>query len=241
MEPRLDLGTLAAFATAFAVHAAHAKPIVVDNYGTRVTLDKAPEGMVVHDINMSEMACALGLQDKMVGVTSVTGWYKTTPGFDAARWDIPELAPKYSTLENLVAASPDIFFAGWYYGMKPGGDVTPETLAPLGINTLILSESCIHLTKDRLAAMLDLLYGEITRLGAIFRKEAEAAALISGWKDWVAEIKAGVIQFNGKRVFLNDSGDDKPFAAGKEQSARGHGNTVFIGKEQTHGKSVGRG
>ena len=50
---------------------------------------------MVHDINMSEIAFSLGLQDRMVGVTGISGWYKTTPEFDALRGDIPELAPKY--------------------------------------------------------------------------------------------------------------------------------------------------
>ena len=171
--------------------------------------------MVVHDINMSEMAFALGLQDAMVGVTGITGWYKTTPEFDETRGSIPELAPKYPTIENLVAATPDLFFAGWYYGMRPGGDVTPETLAPHGIKTLILTESCVHLDKSRPAASLDLLYTDVERLGQIFGKDAEAAALVAGWKARVAEIKAAVSDVSGTRVFLYDSGDDKPFTAGK--------------------------
>ena len=156
--------------------------------------------MVVHDINMSEMAFALGLQDRMVGVTGITGWYKTTPEFDEARGSIPELAPKYPTIENLVAATPDLFFAGWYYGMRPGGDVTPETLAPHGIKTLILTESCVHLDKSRPAASLDLLFTDMERLGTIFGREAEAAALVSGWKARVAEIRAAAGDVSGTRV-----------------------------------------
>ncbi|MEM8541063.1 MAG: ABC transporter substrate-binding protein, partial [Pseudomonadota bacterium] len=98
---------------------AHAAPITVESCGEQITFDSTPERMIVHDINMADMAFALGLQDKMVGVTGISGWYKTSPEFDERRGDIPELAPKYATLENLLAASPDLFFAGWYYGMKP--------------------------------------------------------------------------------------------------------------------------
>ena len=194
---------------------AQAEPVTVDNCGTPLTFDTAPERMVVHDINMSEMAFALGLQDAMVGVTGITGWYKTTPEFDETRGSIPELAPKYPTIENLVAATPDLFFAGWYYGMRPGGDVTPETLAPHGIKTLILTESCVHLDKSRPPASLDLLYADTERLGKIFGKDAEAAALVAGWKARVAEIKASMGDVSGTRVFLYDSGEDKPFTAGK--------------------------
>lgn len=194
---------------------AMAFPVTVDNCGEPLTFDEAPERVVVHDINMSEMAFALGLQDRMVGVTGITGWYKTNAAFDERRGDIPELAPKYPSLENLAAANPDLFIAGWYYGMKPGGDVTPDTLAPLGIQTLILSESCVHLDKERPEASMDLLFDDMLRLGTIFGKEAEAEAIVAGWKDRLEEIKETVGDRKGPRVFLYDSGDDQPFTAGK--------------------------
>ncbi|MEM6464534.1 MAG: ABC transporter substrate-binding protein [Pseudomonadota bacterium] len=195
--------------------AAHAFPVTVDNCDGTLTFDKAPERLIVHDINMSEMAFALGLQDKMVGVTGITGWYKTSDAFDEKRGEIPELAPKYPTVENLVAADADTFFAGWYYGMQPGGEVTPDTLSPLGIKTLVLSESCIHLNKDRPAASMDLLYDDVLRLGKVFDKTEEAEALVAGWKSELEEIKAAIGPASGKRVFLFDSGEDKPFTAGK--------------------------
>lgn len=206
---------IATLAFALVSHAAFAAPVTVDNCGKSLTFETTPEKMVVHDINMADMAFALGLQDKMVGVTGISGWYKTDAAFEAKRGDIPELAPKYPTLENLAAASPDLFFAGWYYGMKPGGDVTPDTLAPLGIKTLILSESCIHLNKDRPAASMDLLFDDTKRLGAIFDKKDEAAALVSGWKERLTKVTKAVEGKEGTRVFLYDSGADKPFTAGK--------------------------
>jgi len=218
MTDRLTMRAFAGIAAALLFGlfgAAEARPVTVDNCGAPLTFDTAPERMVVHDINMAEMAFALGLQDRMVGVTGISGWYKTTPEFEQKRGAIPELAPKYPTLENLVAAKPDLFFAGWYYGMRPGGDVTPETLAPHGIETLILTESCVHLDKSRPAATLDLLFTDMRRLGRIFGKDAEAAALIAGWKARVAEIKAAMGEASGARVFLYDSGEDKPFTAGR--------------------------
>ncbi|MBB99260.1 MAG: ABC transporter substrate-binding protein [Rhodobacteraceae bacterium] len=197
------------------VAGAVADPVTVDNCGTPLTFESVPQRMVVQDINMSEMAFALGLQDQMVGVSGISGWYKTSRAFDEKRGDIPEIAPKYPTLENLVAAAPDLFFAGWYYGMKPGGEVTPDTLAPHGIKTLILTESCVHLDKDRPAASLDLLYEDMLRLGRIFDKEAAAQTLVADWKAKVSEIAGRIGDGAPLRVFLYDSGEDKPFTAGK--------------------------
>lgn len=207
--------TLTAALFAASILAAQAMPVTIDNCGEQLTFDRVPERVVVHDINMSDMAFALGLQDKMVGVTGISGWYKTSPEFDERRGDIPELAPKYPSLENLVAASPDLFIAGWYYGMKPGGDVTPDILATHDIKTLILTESCVHLNKDRPEASMDLLFTDMLRLGTIFNKRSEAEALVAGWKAELERIKSTVPGNSAKRVFLYDSGDDKPFTAGK--------------------------
>ncbi len=194
---------------------AFAYPVTVDSCGKPVTFDAAPKRAVVHDINMSQMAFALGLQPSMVGVTGISGWYERSPEFLKEQGSIPELAPKYPTMENLLAANPDFFFAGWYYGMKPGGEVTPDTLAQHGIKTLVLTESCVHLDKNRPAASMDLLYGDVEKLGKIFDKEAEADKLVAGWKAKLADIAAKVGDAKGTRVFLYDSGDDKPFTAGK--------------------------
>ncbi|UWR05416.1 ABC transporter substrate-binding protein (plasmid) [Ruegeria conchae] len=203
-----------ALVTAIASSAA-AQEVTVDNCGEPLVFETLPERLVVHDMNMTDMAFALELQDKIVGLTGITGWYKTSPEFDTLRGDIPELAPKYPTVENLVAADPDLFFAGWYYGMKPGGDVTPDTLEPFGIKTMILTESCVHLDKDRPESSMDLLFDDVLRLGKVMQVEDKAEALVSEWKDELAAIEAQTTELPKPRVFLLDGPADAPFTAGK--------------------------
>ena len=60
--------------------------------------------------------------------------------------------------------------------MKPGGDVTPDTLAPFGIKTMVLTESCIHLNKDRPEASMDLLFDDVVRLGTVMDVKDKAEA-----------------------------------------------------------------
>ena len=189
--------------------------ITVDNCGETLTFETIPERIVVHDMNMTDMAFALELQDRIVGLTGITGWYKTSPEFDNLRGDIPELAPKYPTIENLVSADPDMFFAGWYYGMRPGGDVTPDTLAEFGIKTLILTESCVHLDKNRPVASMDLLFGDVLRLGKVMNAEDRAKTLVAGWKAELAAIETQTADLERLRVFLLDGPADAPFTAGK--------------------------
>ncbi|MEM1299460.1 MAG: ABC transporter substrate-binding protein [Pseudomonadota bacterium] len=190
-------------------------PTTVDSCGTPLTFEAAPKRAVVHDLNMTEMFFALGLQEHMVGVTGITGWYKVDDTFKGQLGEIPELAPKYPTLENLLSASPDFFFAGWYYGMRPGGEVTPDTLSPFDVKTLVLTESCVHLDKDVPSATMDLLFEDVLKLGKVFDKQTEAAALVDSWKAELAAITEAVGDGPKPRVFLYDSGEDQPFTAGR--------------------------
>lgn len=174
-----------------------AKAQTVDNCGEPLVFETTPQRLVIHDMNMADMAFALRLQDRIVGLTGITGWYKASPEFNALRGDIPELAPKYPTVENLVAVEPDLFFAGWYYGMRPGGEVTPDTLAPFGIKTMILTESCVHLDKNRPEASMDLLFDDILRLGKVMEVETvQRRWLLAGNVNW--------LQFKNKpRIYPN--------------------------------------
>ncbi|MCV6584145.1 MAG: ABC transporter substrate-binding protein [Marinibacterium sp.] len=211
MKKALSLALLGLMSgTALAAH-----EVTVDNCGTPLVFDQKPEKLVVHDMNMTDMAFALDLQDSIVGLTGITGWYKTSPEFDTLRGDIPEIAPKYPTMENLIAADPDLFIAGWYYGMRPGGEVTPDTLEPFGIKTLVLTESCVHLDKNRPEASMDLLFDDMLRLGTIMHVEDKAQALVDGWKAELAEIETKTADLDKPRVFLLDGPADAPFTAGK--------------------------
>ena len=194
---------------------APAQALTVDNCGEPLVFETHPQRLVVHDMNMTDMAFALDLQDRIVGLTGITGWYKTSPEFDTLRGDIPELAPKYPTIENLVAVEPDLFFAGWYYGMKPGGDVTPDTLEPFGIKTMILTESCVHLDKDRPEASMDLLFDDVLRLGKVMQVEDRAEKLVSVWKQELAAIETKTADLPRPRVFLLDGPADAPFTSGR--------------------------
>lgn len=207
---KLILAALLAFASGSA--GASGFPVTVDNCGQPLTFAQAPQRVVIQDINMSQMAFALQLQPAMVGVTGISGWYKNIPEFTQQRGTIPELAPKYPTIENLLAVNPDLFFAGWNYGLR--GDVTPQALAKFNIKTLILSESCIHVDSHRPRASLDLLYDDMIRLGKVFGKQEAAETLVSGWKQQVTEIQRKIATQKPIKVFLYDSGEDKPYTSG---------------------------
>lgn len=193
--------------------AALADPVSVQSCNRTVSFDAPPARAISNDVNLTEMMLVLGLRDRMVGYTGISGWKTLDPEMRAGVAELPELSAKYPTKEVLAAAEPDFFFAGWNYGMKVGGEVTPETLAPLGIKTYELTESCIHLGPRPRASMEDM-YTDILNLGRIFGVSDRAEALVAGWKADLARLTAGVDRNTPPRVFVYDSGEKAPFTAG---------------------------
>ena len=193
--------------------AAMADPITVQSCDRSVTFATPPTRAISNDVNLTEMMLVLGLRDRMVGYTGVSGWKTLDPEMRDGVAELPELSAKYPSKEVLVGAEADFFFAGWNYGMKVGGEVTPETLAPLGIQTYELTESCIHIGGKARSSMEDM-YVDILNVGRIFGVEPKAEALVAGWKARLAELTAGVDRSTPLRVFVYDSGEEAPFTAG---------------------------
>ena len=65
-------------------------PVTIESCGTPVTFTEPPKRAIINDLNMSEMAFALNLQDRIVGLTGISGWYKMTPEFKKAMGSIPK-------------------------------------------------------------------------------------------------------------------------------------------------------
>jgi iron complex transport system substrate-binding protein len=204
---------LATLALLLSAAPALAFPVTVKSCNREVTFDAAPTRAIANDVNLIEMMLALGLRDRMVGYTGVSGWKTLDEGLRYGIAELPELSAKYPTREVLLGAEPDFFFAGWNYGMKVGGEVTPETLEPLGIKTYELTESCIHIGPKAKSSMDDM-YNDILNLGTIFGVEAKAEELVAGWKAQLATLTASVDRTKPQRVFVYDSGEDTPFTAG---------------------------
>ncbi len=192
-----------------------ADPVTVTSCNRQVTFDTPPQAAVSNDVNLTEMMLVLGLQDHMVGYTGISGWKTLDPVIREGVAALPELSERYPTKEVLIGADADFLFAGWNYGLKVGGELTPDTLEPFGIQVYELTESCAHI-MDKAPASMDDMYNDIRNLGAIFSVSDRAEALISGWQADLAAITATVPENSEPvRVFVYDSGEDAPFTAGR--------------------------
>ncbi|OQP86655.1 iron ABC transporter substrate-binding protein [Rhizobium rhizosphaerae] len=189
-------------------------PVTVKSCNREVTFDAPPKRAVSNDVNLTEMMLALKLQDRMVGYTGISGWKTIDERLRAGLKALPELSPKYPTKEVLLNADADFYFAGWNYGMKVGGEVTPETLAPFGIKVYELTESCIHIMPKAKPTMEDM-FVDLLNLGRIFQVEDRAEALVKTYRDQLAALQARLPKGAAPvRVFVYDSGTDKPFTSG---------------------------
>lgn len=187
----------------------------VQSCNRSVAFDAPPQRAISNDVNLTEMMLALGLADRMVGYTGISGWKTLDPVMRAGVAELPELSAKYPSKEVLIGADADFFFAGWNYGMKVGGEVTPETLAPFDIKVYELTESCIHIGEKAKVSMDDM-YNDLLNLGRIFAVEETAEALVAGYKDELAAFSKDRPEASDPlRVFVYDSGEDTPFTAGK--------------------------
>lgn len=188
-------------------------PLTVQSCNREVTFKQAPKHAVSHDINMTQMMLALGLKPSMAGYSGVTGWKSVTPQMQTILDGLPELAAKYPSVETLLNANVDFFFAGWDYGMRVGGDLTPQTLQPLGINVYELTESCAFVMK-RPPASLEDTYNDLRNLGKIFDVQDRANVLITQMQAQVAEVRKD-LPADKPRVFLYDSGEDRAMTSGR--------------------------
>lgn len=187
----------------------------VQSCNRTVSFDAPPQRAVSNDVNLTEMMLVLGLRDRMVGYTGISGWKTLDEEMRQGVKELPELSQKYPTKEVLMGADADFYFAGWNYGMKVGGEVTPETLAPFGIKVYELTESCIHIGPKAKISMDDM-YNDLINLGTIFGVKDKAEALVAGYKKELADFSQGLKKADTPlRVFVYDSGEDSPFTAGK--------------------------
>jgi iron complex transport system substrate-binding protein len=214
MAARLVLSATV-LASVFAASSAFAYPVTVKSCNRDVTFEAAPARAVSNDVNLTEMMLALKLQDRMVGYTGISGWKTLDEGLREGVQELPELSPKYPTKEVLLNADADFYFAGWNYGMKVGGEVTPETLEPFKIKVYELTESCIHIMAKNKPTMDDM-FVDLLNLGKIFDVEDRAEALVAAYRKQLDDIttRIGGIE-KPVRVFVYDSGTEKPFTSGR--------------------------
>nr|WP_223243198.1 ABC transporter substrate-binding protein [Streptomyces sp. CBMA123] len=194
-------------------------PVTVENCGERLTFARKPARVVTNDVNITELMLSLGLADRMAGyvMPDDKGRVDKVPwkdGYQQTTW----LSKKVLTKEIALDARADLVFAGWHYGFVEGSGVTPEAFKALGVDSYVLSESCRSGKGSERGVMdpLEALYTDLANLGAIFDVKDRADKLIAESRATIAAVPRPERR---PSVFLYDSGQDKPYTAGRFAAA----------------------
>lgn len=145
---------------------------LTDDAGRELTLDAEPMRIVSLAPSNTEIVCALGACDRLVGVTDFDD-------YPAEVADVPDVVIAASVdVELVVGAEPDLVLAA-------GNELTPtaviEQLDGLGLPVLVLYPET-----------LDEVYADIRLIGAALGRRPAAAELVASMEGRVADVVAAV-------------------------------------------------
>ncbi|QNN59594.1 ABC transporter substrate-binding protein [Diaphorobacter ruginosibacter] len=189
-------------------------PVTIEVCGHPVTYARVPQRAVTHGINITEMFLALGLQERLVGYGGLRDVKRLPQAMQPLLASVPDLSNQGMNLETLINAQPDFVFSGWAYGFRQG-QITPGSLRELGIDSYVLSESCIRqVARERVS--LEDTFNDLLNLGRIFDIEERATALVNAQRAELQRITDALGGLKEKpRVFVFDSGTDIPVTTGR--------------------------
>ncbi|MFJ4716313.1 ABC transporter substrate-binding protein [Streptomyces sp. NPDC088785] len=195
-----------------------ARGVTIDNCGTKVTVDRAPERAVALDQGAAEIMLSLGLADRMVGTGTWTD--PVRKGLEKANARVPRLADRYPSFEKVLSTEPDFAAASFNYTLGKGGVAPRDKFAELGVPTYLSPSDCAGKdnsgdgdgTRTR-PLTLDTVYGEIRDLARIFHVRARGEKLVDTLKARVDRATAAA-DTSGVSVLYWFANSDSPYMAG---------------------------
>ena len=183
--------------------------VVIDNFNKVTIYKKVPERIVTLSIGELEICLALELENKIAGIVIAEGYAKD---YDKNIRKLPVLADGYGsacipTLETIIDAEPDFVYGTAFAFNADYGIAAQKDFDELGINTYVTKG-----TYDEVVTMDDV-YEDIMNIGKIFNKEEKAKEIINDLKEDI--VKYEVKNSDPIKVFVYDSGVEKPSTAGK--------------------------
>ncbi|MFD7031361.1 ABC transporter substrate-binding protein [Streptomyces sp. NPDC059917] len=151
--------------------------------GHQVSLTAPPRRAVALDQTSTETLLELGLQNRMAGTANLKT--KIPAQYEAAYAQIPVIAPKIATGEQLRAATPDFVVAGSadLYTKDRAG--TREELGALKVPTFVSAVNCPRQSPAG-TTPFELLFSDYENLGKVFGVEERAGKLAADQRAAVA-------------------------------------------------------
>jgi iron complex transport system substrate-binding protein len=159
--------------------------IVTDDAGREVTVAADPERIVSLAPSNTEIACALGSCDQLVGVTDFDDYPPEVAGVEKV------VVFAQVDVEKVVAAEPDLVLAA-------GNELTPtaviDQLTELGVTVLVLYPES-----------LDEVYANVEMVGQALDEQVAASELVDGMRARVEAVEDAVAGAERPRTFYEVS------------------------------------
>ncbi|GAA3909887.1 putative F420-0 ABC transporter substrate-binding protein [Microbacterium invictum] len=185
---------------------AYAYPLTIDNCGTSITFDAAPERVLAIKSTSIEMVLALGLEDTLIGTAFSDG--EPSPEWADRAAGVPVISDKVPGQEATLDLEPDLVYAGWESNVTADGAGDRETLATLGVDTYVSPSACQEPEYQPNPLSFDDVFADIAEMGAIFDVPDRATALIDAQR---AALDALTPDGRGLTALWYSSGSDTPF------------------------------
>ncbi|GAA1798282.1 putative F420-0 ABC transporter substrate-binding protein [Agromyces neolithicus] len=181
-------------------------PFAIDNCGTQVTFESAPERVVTVKSSTLELMLALGLENRVIGSAFSDGPVPEELADAASGIDV--LSEKVPSQEATLALEPDLVFAGWESNLSAEGAGDRDTLAKLGVASYVAPAACKGEGYMPNPLTFDEVFREFEEAGAIFGVSDAAAELVAQQR---AELDAIEPNADGLTALWYSSGDDTPY------------------------------
>jgi iron complex transport system substrate-binding protein len=199
-------GAPATSAEAPASEGAGAEPMVLDNCGTEMTMDAAPQRILTIKSSTLELALALGAGDRIIGSAFSDGPLPDDLAADAE--GIAVVSDKVPSTEAVLELEPDLVFAGWESNFSVDGAGERADLQKVGITTYVAPAACKASGYMPDPLTFDTVFDGFTEAGELLGEEKAAAALVEEQR---AALDAITPDDRGLTAVWYSSGTDQPF------------------------------
>jgi len=196
----------AASPEASAADASAGYPVTIDNCGTEVTLESAPERVLTIKSSTLELMLALGLADRVIGSAFSDGPVPDDLADAASGIDV--VSDKVPSQEATLALEPDLVFAGWESNLSAEGAGERDALAELGVNSYVAPAACKAEGYMPDPLTFDEVFREFGEAGDVFGVPDAAADLVA---EQQAELDAVEPNDDGLTALWYSSGDETPY------------------------------
>jgi len=181
-------------------------PFTADDCGFAVSVDSPPQRIVTIKSSATEMVLALGAGDRIVGTGFPDG--PVPAAWADAASGLTELSDKVPSAEVVLAAEPDLVYAGWESNLTAEGAGDRETLRDLGVATFVSPAACKEPDYQPDRMTFDEVFAEIAQMGGLLGVTEAADELVASQR---AELDSVGADTRGLTALWFSSGGDVPY------------------------------